>query len=45
MDVYHTDVHAFDLVRDDGMSREAIEKFERQFARAMRRCTDDTVVE
>ena len=32
VDVYHTDMHAFDMLRpEDRMSREAIEKFERRF--------------
>lgn len=34
-DVYHTDVHAFDLLRDDSLSREAREAFLRRFAHAM----------
>ena len=36
-DVYHTDVHAFDMLRDDGLSREAIETFERHFEYALER--------
>ena len=34
-DVYHTDMHAFDMLRDDDLSREAIERFERQFEKAL----------
>ncbi len=35
VDVYHTDLHAFDLMRDDDLSREAIAAFERQFEYAL----------
>lgn len=36
VDVYHTDMHAFDMLRpDEEISREAIRKFEDQFAYAM----------
>ena len=35
VDVYHTDMHAFDMLRDDDLSRKAIEKFERQFEKAI----------
>ena len=35
VDVYHTDMHAFDMLRDDDLSREAIKKFERQFEYAL----------
>ena len=35
VDVYHTDMHAFDILRDDGLSREAIETFERHFKNAL----------
>lgn len=35
VDVYHTDMHAFDMLRDDDMSREAIDKFERSFEHAL----------
>jgi len=31
VDVYHTDMHAFDMLRDDDLSREAVEKFDRKF--------------
>ena len=31
VEVYPTDMHAFDILKDDDMSREAIKKFERQF--------------
>ena len=43
VDVYHTNMHAFDILRDDDLSRKAIEKFEQQFVIAL---TDmvDTVV-
>ncbi len=34
-DVYHTDMHAFDMLRDDDLSREAIDRFERHFAYAL----------
>lgn len=33
--VYHTDMHAFDMLRDDTLSREAIAKFERHFEYAL----------
>ncbi|MBQ9664247.1 MAG: alpha/beta hydrolase fold domain-containing protein [Oscillospiraceae bacterium] len=35
VDIYHTDMHAFDMLRDDDLSREAIEKFERHFEYAL----------
>ena len=35
VDVYPTDMHAFDILKDDNMSREAIKKFERQFEHAL----------
>ena len=35
VDVYHTDMHAFDMLRDDDLSREATEKFERHFEYAL----------
>ena len=35
MDVYHTDMHAFDMLRDDELSREAIDRFENRFAYAL----------
>ena len=35
VDVYHTDMHAFDLLRENDLSREAIAKFERHFEKAM----------
>ena len=31
VDVYHTDMHAFDMLKDDDLSRRAIEAFERHF--------------
>ncbi len=31
VDVYHTDMHAFDMMRDDDLSREAAGRFERKF--------------
>ncbi len=34
-DVYHTDMHAFDMLRDDELSREAIDRFENRFAYAL----------
>jgi len=34
-DVYESDMHAFDMLRDDDLSREAIEKFERKFESAL----------
>ncbi len=34
-DVYHTDMHAFDMLRDDELSREAIDRFERSFEHAL----------
>ncbi|MBR1457692.1 MAG: alpha/beta hydrolase fold domain-containing protein [Oscillospiraceae bacterium] len=37
VDVYHTDMHAFDMLRDDALSREAIERFERHFEKALER--------
>ena len=39
-DVYPTDIHAFDMLRDDELSREAIAKFERRFERALRDCAE-----
>lgn len=35
VDVYHTDMHAFDMLRDDDLSREAIKRFERHFEEAL----------
>ncbi len=35
VDVYHTDMHAFDMLRDDDLSREAIDQFERRFEHAL----------
>lgn len=35
VDVYHTDVHAFDMLREDDVSMEAIEIFERHFEYAL----------
>ncbi|MBQ8161540.1 MAG: alpha/beta hydrolase fold domain-containing protein [Clostridia bacterium] len=35
VDVYHTNVHAFDMLRDDDLSREAIRTFNRHFEEAM----------
>ena len=37
-DVYHTNMHAFDMLRADDLSREAIRKFERHFEYALARC-------
>lgn len=34
-DVYHTDMHAFDMLRDDRLSREAADNFNRHFEYAM----------
>ena len=31
VDVYHTDIHAFDMLQDDDLSREAIESFNQHF--------------
>ena len=37
VDVYHTDMHAFDMLQpDDAMSREAAEKFNRHFEKRIR---------
>lgn len=37
VDVYHTNVHAFDMIKpDDEMSREAIRKFETRFEEALK---------
>ena len=38
VDIYHTDMHAFDMLRDDALSREAIKKFEQHFERALKDC-------
>ena len=38
VDVYHTDMHAFDMLRDDELGQEAIDKFERHFEAALKRC-------
>ena len=35
VDVYHTDLHAFDMLQDDELSRTAIDKFERSFEHAL----------
>jgi len=35
VDVYPTDMYAFDMLTDDALSRKAIEKFERQFEYAL----------
>ena len=35
VDVYHTDVHAFDMLRTDALSAEAIAEFERHFEYAL----------
>ena len=35
VDVYHTDMHAFDMLRDDDLSREAVEKFDGKFESAL----------
>ncbi|MBQ9198021.1 MAG: alpha/beta hydrolase [Clostridia bacterium] len=35
VDVYHTDMHAFDMLREDDLSREAIGMFERRFEYAL----------
>ena len=35
VDVYHTDMHAFDMLLDDDLSRKAIDKFERSFGHAL----------
>ena len=37
VDVYHTDMHAFDMLKDDDLSREAIETFDLQFKNALRK--------
>ena len=34
-DVYHTDLHAFDMLRDDDLSREAIQRFDAQFEKML----------
>lgn len=34
-DIYHTDMHAFDMLRDDELSREAISRFNRHFEHAL----------
>ena len=39
LDVYHTDMHAFDMMApDDPRSIEAAETFNRRFAAAQQRC-------
>lgn len=35
VDVYHTDMHAFDMMKDDELSREAVRQFERHFEQAL----------
>ena len=40
VDVYHTDMHAFDMLRDDDVSREAIKKFEQQFETVLKRLNE-----
>ncbi len=37
-DIYHTDMHAFDMLRDDDLSRKAIARFERSFEHALEHC-------
>lgn len=41
VDVYHTDVHAFDMLRDDAMSRKAIEVFEEHFEYVLGQINDE----
>lgn len=41
VDVYHTDMHAFDMLRDDDLSREAIRKFEQHFEKALNHCLQE----
>ena len=36
-DVYHTDMHAFDMLRDGDLSRKAIEAFHRHFEAALKK--------
>jgi acetyl esterase/lipase len=40
VDVYHTDMHAFDMLRDDDVSREAIKKFKQQFETVLKRLNE-----
>jgi len=35
VDVYHTNYHAFDMLKDDDLSRQAIEKFDQHFQYAL----------
>ncbi|MBQ7372149.1 MAG: hypothetical protein IJW67_09800 [Blautia sp.] len=35
VDVYHTNMHAFDMLRDDDLSRRVIRAFERHFEHAI----------
>ena len=39
IDVYHTNMHAFDMLRDDELSREAIDSFNRHFEYALEHYT------
>ena len=41
VDVYHTDMHAFDMLRDDALSREAIKMFEQHFEGALKDCRQE----
>ncbi len=45
VDVYHTDMHAFDMLRDDALSRKAIEKFERSFEHALEHITGSKAIQ
>ena len=41
VDVYPTNMHAFDMLRDDDLSREAISKFEQHYEKALRNCRQE----
>lgn len=42
VDVYPTDMHAFDMLKDDDLSREAIKRFELEFEKALRNCLQES---
>ena len=44
-DIYHTDMHAFDMLKDDDLSREAIGRFERHFEHALKHVVNSRVID
>ena len=41
VDVYHTDMRAFDILRDNDLNWEAIDRFERSFENALEHFVGD----